>query len=80
MGHAERVFKTVMGGPRENKVGSAQLLEIAQTLEMRGVNDGEKRWRKLVVAVHGIVNDLGTGTIMHDAGVWAAGNQTREVG
>lgn len=52
------MFKAVVGGTRKHHVGPAQLLDVAQPLELRSVDDANQQRRNLNVAVYGVTEDL----------------------
>lgn len=52
------VLKAVVRGSWEHQVGSSQLLDVAQSLELRRVHDGHQQGVELHVAVDGVVKHL----------------------
>lgn len=54
----ERVLEAVVRGSREHQVGSSQLLDVAQSLELRRVDDGHQQGVEFQVAVDGVVEHL----------------------
>ena len=47
-----------MSGPGEDQVAASQLLDVAQSLELQGVNDADAQGMKLHVTMDGIVEHL----------------------
>lgn len=52
------VFKAVVGGSGEDKVGPAELLDVSQSLELGCVDDLDEKRVQLDVTVDGVVKDL----------------------
>ena len=58
-GHSpQTVLKSVVSGPRVNKVAGAQLLQVTQSLNLRGVNDFHHQWVELHVTMHWVIEHL----------------------
>ena len=58
------VFEAVVGGSREDKVCSSQLLNVAEPLELRGVDDTDQQRMHLYMAMDGVIKHLQE-TIIH---------------
>ena len=54
----QRVLKAVVGSTRVDKVAGPKLLEVAQSLELRGVNDGHTQGVEFYVAMHWVIEHL----------------------
>ena len=55
---SKRMLKPVVAGAGEDKVGGAELLEVSEALEGRGVDDCDLEGGQVEVAVDGVVEDL----------------------
>ena len=58
--HADAVLEAVVRGAREHEVARAQLLQVAQALEVGSVDDGHQPGVQVDVAVDGVVQQLTT--------------------
>lgn len=52
------MFEAVVGCSWKNEVGPPELLDVAQSLELRRVYDGDEKRVQLHMAVNGIVEHL----------------------
>jgi hypothetical protein len=52
------VLEAVVGGSREDKVCSSQLLNVAEPLELRGVDDTDQQRMHLYMAMDGVIKHL----------------------
>ncbi len=59
------VLEAVVGRPGEHQVGSSQLLDVAQPLELRRVYEAQQQRMQLDVSVDGVVEHLRTHTHTH---------------
>ncbi len=59
------VLEAVVGRPGEHQVGSSQLLDVAQPLELRRVYEAQQQRMQLDVSVDGVVEHLCTHTHTH---------------
>ena len=58
-GHSpQTVLKSVVSGPRVDKVAGAQLLQVTQSLNLRGVNDFHHQRVELHVTMHWVIEHL----------------------
>ena len=52
------MLEAVVTGAGEDEAGAAQLLDVAQSLEVRRVDDCDEQRVKLDAAVDGVIEDL----------------------
>lgn len=52
------MFEAVVGCSWKNEVGPPELLDVAQSLELRCVYDGDEKRVQLHMAVNGIIENL----------------------
>ena len=55
------MLEAVVGRPGKDVVGTAQLLDVSQALELGRVDDGDTQRIELDVSVHAVVEHLGVG-------------------
>ena len=56
------MLEAVVTGAGEDEAGAAQLLDVAQSLEVRRVDDCDEQRVKLDAAVNGVIENLHRGT------------------
>ena len=52
------MLEAVVAGAGEDEAGAAQLLDVAQSLEVRRVDNGDEQRVKLNAAVDGVIENL----------------------